>query len=454
MLRTWHQIVWANGRPCGARFPRIARGAVVLSTIVVTFVFSYHAPTANADDIVVGMSAAFTGASRGLSIELYRGSVAYFDSVNEAGGIQGRKLRILPYDDGYNPTPAIENTIKLIEQDNVFLLFDYMGSPTTTRVLPLLKMFHDNHHEVCLFFPFTGAQPSRQQPYNRFVFNLRASYHQETAALVDHFVEIGRRRIAVFYQVDAYGRAGWDGVRQTLANYDEQGSRIGHRVDSGREPLRMVAEASYRRGTNYREGMRAQVELLRAGKPDAIISVGTYEACAALIREVRNTGWDVPIANVSGVDSENLLKLLLEAGGSSGRDYTTNLINSQVVPSYHDMSLPAVIEYRALMDRLKPTPPKHLLDQPYDAPPYSYISFEGYLNAKLLTRILEKMGTELKQSRVRDVTEALGEVDLGIDVPASLSPHRHQGLDKVYCTTVLNGRFVPLSDEDWQRWKP
>src|SRR6185437_2369259 len=117
--------------------------------------------------------------------------------------IHGKPIVIRAYDDGYNPIPAIENTIRLIEQDKVFLLFDYMGTPTTTRVLPLLKKYHDNQREVYLFCPFTGGQPQRQAPYNEFVFNLRASYQQETAALVDHFVRIGCKRIAVFYQVDA-----------------------------------------------------------------------------------------------------------------------------------------------------------------------------------------------------------------------------------------------------------
>src|SRR5439155_14571547 len=148
-----------------------------------------------------GMSAAFRGPSRGLGIELYRGSKAYFDHVNEAGGVHGRKIAIKAYDDGYNPLPAIENTIRLIEKDNVFLLFNYVGTPTVTRCLPLLKQHGDQ--AVFLFFPFTGAEPQRQPPYDEFVFNLRASYYQETKRLVEEFVKIGRKRIAVFYQIDA-----------------------------------------------------------------------------------------------------------------------------------------------------------------------------------------------------------------------------------------------------------
>src|SRR5207249_1819515 len=132
---------------------------------------------AAAADIVLGMSAAFTGPSRGLSIELYRGSMAYLKEVNSRGGIHGRNLVIKAYDDSYDPALAIVNTIRLIEQDDAFLLFDYMGSPTVTRILPLLKRYKKHH--AYLFFPFTGAEPHREPPYGEFVFNLRTSYREE-----------------------------------------------------------------------------------------------------------------------------------------------------------------------------------------------------------------------------------------------------------------------------------
>src|SRR5713226_441439 len=210
---------------------------------------------ARSQDIVLGMSAAFTGPSKGLGIELYRGSKAYFDHVNSKGGVHGRKVVIKAYDDGYNPLPAIENTIRLVENDKVFLLFNYVGTPTTTRCLPLLKRYRDQ--SILLFFPFTGAQPQRQQPYGEFAFNLRASYYQETAGLVNHFVEIGRKRVAVFYQIDAYGRNGWEGVRSALARHD----------------LKMTGEATYRRGTTYAASMKQQVDVLRKTDPDAVISI-------------------------------------------------------------------------------------------------------------------------------------------------------------------------------------
>jgi branched-chain amino acid transport system substrate-binding protein len=408
------------------------------------------AARAGAGEIVLGMSGAFTGPSRGLGIELYRGSFAYFAEVNRQGGVHGNTIRILAYDDRYNPKDAIDKTIRLVDNDNVFLLYGYMGTPTVTRILPLLKKYEDQ--DIVLFFPFTGAEPQRRHPYDEFVYNLRASYHQEMARLVDQLVELGRTRIAVFYQIDAFGRSGWEGVRKQLAAHD----------------LTMVAEATYPRGAQHADSFKPQVALLRQANPDAVIAIGTYSASAGFIRDARDEGWtDVPIASISGVDSDNLLELLLARGKTTGKEYTANLVNTQVVPSYHDTTLPAVAEYRQLMERHQPRPPAALLDDAYQAPVHSFISFEGFLNAKLLVEVLRRLGPQPHRSRIKAAVESIQDFDLGLgksalrrgpdqvplDVRVWFDKQRHQGLDEVYFTRVHEGRFVPLAGSDWQRWR-
>jgi ABC-type branched-subunit amino acid transport system substrate-binding protein len=416
--------------------PRLCR--LISPWLVAAALVLCHGPMpaygAAPDEITVGMSAAFTGPSRGLGIELYRGSMAWFDEVNEKGGVHGRKIVLRTYDDGYNPTPAIENTVKLIEQDHAFVLFDYVGTPTVTRVLPLLKRHSDE--SIFLFCPFTGAEPMRRPPYNEYVFNLRASYGDETKGLVDHFVAVGRTKIAVFYQIDAYGRSGWDGVREALDRHDH---------------LRIAGEATYRRGALVTEPMRKQVDILRESGPDAVICVGAYAACAAFVRDARDAGWDIPIANVSFVGSENLLALLKQAGDASGKDYTRDLINSQVVPSpYRD--LPGVEEYRRLMDKHHPALPEQA-DREYKPLPYSFVGLEGFLNARLLAEVLDRVGPELRRDRLKDAAESVRDLDLGIEANVSFGPDRRQAMDKVYFTAVEGGRFVRLLDEEWEkRW--
>lgn len=380
-------------------------------------------------EMLLGMSAAFTGPSRGLGIELYRGSMAYFRYINAHGGVNGRRIVLRTMDDGYNPDPAVENTIRLIDDDSVIALFNFVGTPTVTRILPLLMIKRDRSRY--LFFPFTGSQPQRSPPYDEYVFNLRASYLEETAGLVSKFLEIGRSRIAVFYQADAYGRSGWDGVRRALR----------------KNGLEISGEASYRRGTSFTDSMNAQAAIITDAKPDAVISVGSYEACAAFIRDARAAGLDVPIANLSFVGSESMLEMLLRAGDA---ELTRDLINSQVVPSYEDTSLPAVREYRTIMDAYAPDAPEGFDDEFYSSPRYGFVSFEGFLNAKVMVHVLQRLGENSRAGDIRRAAETLNNLDIGIDVPVRFSRNDHQGLEKVYFTTVSNGTFVPV--QDWSIW--
>jgi len=385
------------------------------------------------NSITIGMSAAFTGASRGLGIELYRGSMAYLADVNARGGVHGRQIRIQAYDDGYQPNAAVKNSLKLMLEDDVFLLFNYVGTPTVTRVLPLLKKYQDLHFS--LFFPFTGAQPHREPPYGPLAVNLRASYRQETQGLVDHFLSVGRSRIGVFYQADAYGRSGWVGVREALT----------------RKGLKMAGESTYTRGAKYTESLDRQVAIMQEIKPDAIISIGAYEACAAFIRDARKAGLDVPIANVSFVGSESLLALLSESSRTDKRDYTVNLVNSQVVPSYEDASTPVVREYRALMEKHQPRPPNGFGDAGYQMLAHSFVSLEGFLNAKLLVEVLRRLGPTPARSQILPTVATLSNIELGMGAPISYSRDRNQGSDAIYYTTVRDGRFVPIAN--WQEWR-
>lgn len=388
------------------------------------------------DEILLGTSAAFTGPSRGLGIEFHRGASAYFDEVNAKGGVHKRKIRLIARDDGYDPTTTVSNTRKLITEDKVFLLFGYVGTPTTTRALPLLERYKDDH--VYLFCPFTGAETVRQGPYAPRVFNLRASYREETARLVKNFLAIKLEKIGVFYQIDSYGRSGWDGVRRAMAEKD----------------LSITAEATYKRGARFDESMQRQVKLLRDKNVDAVICIGAYEACAAFVRDARDAGWQVPIANLSFVGSENLLATLQQHEKKTKGNYTTNLINSQVVPSPEQTDLAAVKLYRQLMDRHKPKPPA-VADKDYVPLGYNVTGLEGFLAARLVVEVLKKLGPRPSRDKLREAAESLGEIDLGLATKASLSRDRHEASSDVWFTVVEDGKWRPLgeTEADWKRWR-
>ena len=343
--------------------------------------------------------------------------------------MHGRKIVLKLYDDGYQPDPSVNNTTKLMLEDKVYALFGYVGTPTVTRVLPLLKKFQ--HEGFVIFFPFTGAQPQRELPYGDFAFNLRASYAQETAGLVDNFVNIGRTRVATFYQADAYGRSGWAGVRSALAKHE----------------LTMAGEATYTRGTRFTANLRRQVELLQEHEPEAVVCVGAYAACAAFARDAIDLGLKVPIANLSFVGSENLLKLIVDSQ-EQPEQYTRYLVNSQVVPSYTDLELPGINEYLSLMNQYNPGLPEQWADEDYKTFDRSFVSLEGFLNAKLITEILRRVGENPTRAALNEAVFSIQNFDLGIGEPVTFNENRRQGLDKVYYTIVEGDQFVPL--RDWQ----
>lgn len=382
-------------------------------------------------ELVFGMSAAFTGANGEMGIEFYRGVMAYIEHLNANGGAGGWQIRILPTNDGYNPAPCFKNTVNFVVKDEVFALFSYVGTPTTTHILPLLQKYEERN--TFLLFPLTGSLPLRTEPFRKYVYNLRASYFEETDGLVDNLVDIGRSRIAVFYQSDAYGRTGWDGVRRALKQ----------------RGLSIVSEAAYKRGANFDHDFSHEAQLLMGGSPDAVICIGTYASQAAIVRDLRNAGFEEPVAGVSFGDSDKMLELLKHEERRAGRVYTSDLVNSQVVPSYEDVSLEGVRQYRALMDNYKGN--LEFSGQSYTPRRFSYVSFEGFLNGVVLGEMVRRMADEPRRDRIPEVLDSITDLDLGIGTPVNFSRQSHQGLHGVYFTTVENGRIVPL--KSWERWR-
>ncbi|HET9926350.1 MAG TPA: ABC transporter substrate-binding protein [Methylomirabilota bacterium] len=380
------------------------------------------------NEIRIGMSAAFRGTAAGLGTELYRGAQAYYGEINARGGMFGRPITVVALDDSYNPEPCIRNTIQLLDRERVFFLSNYVGTPTLTRALPVIKQYADQ--QVVLVGNFTGAQPQREAPYVDQVFNVRASYRQEMMALVERFWQAGARRFGVYYQIDAYGRSGTDGVARGLA---ARGAKI-------------AGEATYVRGAKFEEDMGPAVRALREAGCDVVLCTGAYQGCGAFVRSARDAGWTVPISNVSFVGSDAMLALLVKHGRTKGRDYTRALVNSQVVPSYDDVGLPGVAEYRTLMDKHNPQVPEAIRDAAYTPQKHSFISLEGYVNARVIVEALRRAGANGGRQSFRQALESLRGLDLGIGAPLTFTAERHQGLDSVYFTRVEGERWVPVAD--------
>lgn len=390
-----------------------------MSWVLLGVALLFSAPLFSEAPIRVGMSAAFSGASGQLGEEYFQGADLYFQKANYYNGISGRQIEVLRLDDAYDPVRTVQNTVQLIETEKVDFLFGYVGTPTLTRILPLLKRYQNEN--IAMYFPFTGAEPQRRLPYSPFVFNLRASYLQEVGGLVDQFVALGRKRIGVVYQSDSYGRNGWGGVRSALA----------------RHGIKIASEATYHRGASVSDSFLAQARLIEDAGVDAVVIVASYQASAAFIRDFRDLGNEAPVANISFVGSESLLTTLADLEASSGRVYTRNLIQSQVVPYLHS-DYSAVREYRELMAKTYP-----------DVAP-SYVSLEGFLAAKLMVRLMKQVPAPFSADRIPQYARLMKNYNLGIGTPVRFD-RSNQGLDRVYFMSAVDGAFLPI--KDWSLWQ-
>jgi len=374
--------------------------------------------------LVFGMSAAFSGPARGLGMEYQRGLLAAFEHINATGGAGGWRLALSLRDDGYGPTEALNNTLSFIETEGVFALLGYVGTPTTARVLPLLR--HYDSESLSLLFPLTGADMLRERSYDDCVFNLRGSYLDETRTLVAAILATGRKRVAVFHQADVYGRNGWDGVRRALNAHG----------------LTMVSEATYRRGATFSQDFQREVGIILAASPDAIITVGTAPACAAFVRDVRVAGYSNLVGVLSFADSDNMAKFLKAQSRLTGRDYLDAVVFSQVVPCYEDKSLPAVRRYLQAMSEVRAPMPPQLSPEQYTPQPLSFVSFEGFLAGMALAEVVKHLGNDPSRKRLRAVFGKLGAVDLGLGEKVDLRPGARQGLRRTYLTLYKHGHFL------------
>lgn len=349
--------------------------------------------------ILLGQSAAFSGPSAELGREFREGAHQVFDQVNAQGGIHGRQIVMVYRDDRYEPALARRNTERFINNDKVFALFGYVGTPTVKAALPLIE-----RHRLPLVAPLTGAQLIRQ-PSNPLVFNIRASYHQEIKAIVSYLHRYGRRSIAVVYQNDAYGRDGLAGAQKALAVFG----------------LRPVVLATVERNSTATGEAARRVALAR---PDAVLIVSSYGTVASFIPNLRRQGNQALVMNVSFVGS-NALARTLPPTSRHGVGI------SQVVPFPWNPRVPVVRDYQNTIRRNQ------------SQAKFGFSSLEGYIAATMLVRALEAAGPDLTRHRFLTAFDTLGTVDLG-GFPVTFRPGRHQGSDFVELTFLVgrDGAFI------------
>ena len=351
------------------------------------------------DRILFGQSAAFSGPARELGTNMRLGIQTAFHEVNENGGVHGRVLELISFDDAYEPEAAVNNTLRLIEQEEVFALIGEVGTPTSRSATPVAA-----DAGIPFIAPFTGAEFLRDDDWQNII-NLRASYYQETEEMVARLIDdLGITRIGVLFQDDSYGRAGYRGVLFALDRRDLKPASIG----------------LYPRNTT---AIKAALLDLSQGNPEAVIMIGAYDPVAELVSWARHTGIDPIFMTVSFVGSNALAR---ELGPDGEGVYVT-----QVVPFPTDDSMRIVSSYINALSASDP-----------EAVP-GFVSFEGYLAGRLAIEGLRRCGHEVDRACFLEILNYTDYID--IDGFRLHYGSDNQGSNEVFLTVIGDdGKYRPV----------
>jgi branched-chain amino acid transport system substrate-binding protein len=362
-----------------------------LAALLATAIPAFAEDGVSADKIVFGQATALEGPASALGQGMKMGLEAAFAEVNKTGGVKGRKLELKSLDDGYEPTKSIEAVKKLLEEDKVFAIAGAVGTPTAAATLPIATAAG-----APFIGAFTGAEVLRE-PYKPLVMNIRASYFQETEAMVEHLTkDLGASKIAIMYQDDAFGQAGLAGVKKALE----------------KRQMQLAGEGTFERNT---VAVKAALLAIKKVEPQAVIMISPYKPAAEFIKLAKQIKLDATFVNISFVGSDALAKELGPAG--------TGVVITQVVPFPKEAAIPVVGRYQASLKASAP-----------DAQP-GFVSLEGYLVGRAIIAALEKVNGEPTRKALIEAVQKAGTIDLG-GFKLVYSDSSNRGSDHVFLTVI------------------
>jgi len=363
------------------------------------------------NSLVFGMSTVLSGPAAHLGINMRNGVMAAMKEINLQGGIKGRSLCLVVLDDGYEPEKTVPNMHTLINQENVLAIIGNVGTPTAIAAVPIANRSH-----VPFYGAFTGAGILRRIPPDRYIVNYRASYAEETGTMVEALISNGRLKpheIAFFTQRDAYGDSGFFGG---IAALKKNGLKDETQITHGR----------YERNSLAVENGLADL-LLADPEPKAVIIVGTYAPAAKFITLAREYGIKSLFLNVSFVGAAPLAQAL-------GPD-ESGVIVTQVVPPL-EASLPVVKDFHRAMRLFNPS-----ISSTFGA-------LEGYISTRILVHALSKIEGEINREAIINALEGLGEFNLGLGIPLTISQTEHQASHQIWPTIIRKGEIRSF---DWNK---
>ncbi len=373
----------------------LAVAAIAVSTLAAA------EPGVTDNSITLGMTSPFTGTNGVYGTDMRQVIQTYFDQVNKAGGVNGRKINLVALDDGYETDRAVANTKTLINEKNVFALLASYGSSPTTEAMNTVF----GPAKVPLVGTISGAgslrEPISQNPNGRYMFNVRASYADETEAIVNQLVGLGLKNIAVFYQNDGFGLSGLDGVKAALKKHNMEPSAVGT-VERNSLDVEAAAKA------------------ISKANAQAVVMVTLYKPTAAFVKAMRKINQNPQFMTLSPVGAD----LLVAELGNDARGIGI----SQVMPYPFNDTTPVVREYQRLMQGVKSTN-------------YSYYGIEAYITAKVMVEAIKRSGKDLTREKLVQTLEGMSNFDLG-GFRVSFTANERAGSRFVDLTVVGSGGRV------------
>ncbi|MET3109400.1 branched-chain amino acid transport system substrate-binding protein [Oxalobacteraceae bacterium GrIS 2.11] len=342
------------------RLIRIASCALLLSLCTLVSVA--------AEPIVVGQSAALTGPANMLGTEMARGMNAYFNQVNEHGGVNGRPIKLITLDDGYEPDRTVQNTKTLINDDKVVALVGYVGTPTSVASMPTVAAAG-----IPFIGAYTGADSLRDGKFGN-VFNIRASYNDEALRITKEIDGMGLRTMGIVIQKDAFGDAGLHAITAALQQHPD---------------IKVLWTETVERNS---VDVDAAIAKIRSGHVDSVYIVSAYKTESALITKARAAGFVGIFTTLSFVGTEPLAQL----AGASAR----GVVVPAVMPSPHSEPMSLSSEYRKA------------ISAGVANPSYSYASMEGYVAARVFVEALRRINGKITPDSITASMHNL-RIDLG-----------------------------------------
>ena len=366
---------------------------ILSAMAILMLVALLYRPTKVWHTITLGASLPLNGINKELGKDVMEGANTYFKYTNDTGGIRHRRIEFISYDDKYEPQNTLKNTHTLIEKDHAFALFGFVGTPTTKKIMPVIK-------DIPFVAPYTGAAFLRNSEKQNIV-NFRSSYGEEIENIIQYLTEKKHiQRFAIFYQNDDYGIAGYNATVKALK----------------KRKTTLVSEGTYKRNTL---SIKHALQEIKTASPEAIILVGAYKPSARFIRQWRqNSDPETLFAPISFVNADALIR---ELGGEG-----THIYFSLTVPSYDDSKLKIANTYRRLLARYYP-----------ESTP-SYASFESFLAAKAAVAALKSIHVGITREGFVSALKRLKRDTLG-NIP--ISYRNTQLLNQVYLSVYKDGAF-------------